>query len=74
MSEWKERLKAFLAAMEYNAVSTSGTVSHEMAIAKAHQEYDKYRLIQDRTFVTDFDMFISGDDEPLLPFDVNHTN
>ena len=42
---------------------------------KAYGEYDKFKVIQDRTFVSDFDKFngesVSGSDTPLLPFDIN---
>jgi hypothetical protein len=33
----------------------AGKISHEMAVARAHGEYDKYRVKQDQTFVSDFD-------------------
>ena len=71
MAEWKERLTTFLASMDYSAISTSGSVSHKMAVDKAHQEYEKYRLIQDRTIQSDFDRYISDDDNLLLPFNIN---
>ncbi|MDE6380418.1 MAG: virulence RhuM family protein [Muribaculaceae bacterium] len=69
MSEWKERLQAFLVTMDYTITPTSGTVTHTQAIEKAHSEYDKYRLIQDKTFITDFDRFLSTSEEDLLPLD-----
>ena len=71
MADWKKRLSTFLASMDYNAISKSGSVSHAMAIEKAHHEYEKYRLIQDRTIESDFDRYISADDNLLLPFDIN---
>lgn len=74
MSEWRERLQTYLVTMDYPVVPTSGTVSHEQAIEKAHSEYDKFRLIQDKTFITDFDRFISDScDDSLLPFDLTPT-
>ena len=69
MSEWKERLQAFLVTMDYTITPTSGTVTHTQAIEKAHSEYDKYRLIQDKTFITDFDRFLSISEEDLPPID-----
>ena len=33
----------------------SGSVSHEQAVQKAHVEYDKFRIIQDREIMSDFD-------------------
>lgn len=74
MSEWSERLQTYLATMDYPVTPSLGTISHKQAIEKAHSEYNKYRLIQDRTFFTDFDRFISeSENDPLLPFDVNPT-
>ena len=35
-------------------------------------EYEKYKLIQDRSYISDFDRFNNGDDDmSLLPFDLN---
>lgn len=74
MSEWRERLQTYLVTMDYPVEPTSGTVSHEQAIEKAHSEYDKFRLIQDKTFITDFDRYISdSSDDSLLPFDLTPT-
>lgn len=74
MGEWKDRLQAYLVPMDYPAIFSPGSVSHEQAIKKAHSEYDKYRLIQDKNFITDFDRFISeANQDGLLPFDINPT-
>ncbi len=72
MEDWRKRLAQFLAAMDYEANASAGTVSQEEARAKAYGEYEKYKLIQDRSYISDFDRFNKGDDEaPLLPFDLN---
>ena len=73
MEEWKDRLQQYLASMDYSVKPTSGNISHEKAIEKAHREYDRFREIQDRTIQSDFDLFIAehGDDIPLLPFDID---
>ncbi|MCM1170123.1 MAG: virulence RhuM family protein [Bacteroides sp.] len=73
MEEWKERLQQYLASMDYSVQPTSGNISHEKAIEKAHREYDRFREIQDRTLPSDFDLFIAehGDDNALLPFDID---
>ena len=74
MAEWRERLQTYLVAMDYPAVLSTGTISHEQAIEKAHSEYAKYRLIQDRMIVSDFDRFLSeSEDDALLPFNLNPT-
>ena len=46
------------AGKEYEVLDDGGKVTHEEAEAKALEEYGKYRLIQDREFLSDFDMFL----------------
>ena len=72
MEDWRKRLDQFLTAMDYEANPSAGTVSQDEARAKAYGEYEKYKLIQDRSYISDFDRFNNGDDDmPLLPFDLN---
>ena len=72
MEDWRKRLAQFIAAMDYEANPSAGTVSQDEARAKAYGEYEKYKLIQDRSYISDFDRFNKGDDDmPLLPFDLN---
>ena len=75
MEDWKHRLEQFLTMNDYKTTESAGTVSQEEAREKAYGEYDKFKVIQDRTFVSDFDKFngesVSGSDTPLLPFDIN---
>ena len=69
MADWKQRLEQFLATMDYQAQDSAGKVSQEEAREKAYGEYEKYKVIQDRSFISDFDRFNNGD--KLLPFDIN---
>ena len=72
MEDWRKRLDQFLTAMDYEANVSAGTVSHEEAKAKAYGEYEKYKIIQDRSYISDFDRFNKDDDDaPLLPFNLN---
>ena len=72
MAEWRERLSLFLATMDYEGNTSPGTVTQEEARAKAYGEYEKYKPIQDRSYISDFDRFSRADDEtPLPPFDLN---
>ena len=73
MEDWKQFLTQSLAAMDYKVQDSAGRVSREKAVGKAYAEYEKYRLIQDRTYVSDFDRFNDGDDDdaPMLPFDLD---
>ena len=52
---------------------SAGKVSQEEAREKAYSEYEKYKVIQDRSYISDFDRFNSGndDDTPLLPFNID---
>jgi hypothetical protein len=55
MADWITRLDAFLQFNEYQILKDAGKVRHEVAIKLAEKEYDKFRVIQDRLFESDFD-------------------
>ena len=55
MKDWVEKLDAFLKFSEYEILTNAGRISHEVAVALAHEEYKKYRVIQDKEYVSDFD-------------------
>jgi hypothetical protein len=55
MSDWAEKLDAFLRFNEYEILDNPGKVSHDVAKELAEKEYDKYRVIQDKEFISDFD-------------------
>ncbi len=55
MSEWAERLDAFLKFNEYEVLKDAGNVSHEVAKNLAEGEYKKFRVVQDREFESDFE-------------------
>ena len=60
--------------MDYELCDTAGKVTQEEARDKAYREYEKYKLIQDKSYISDFDRFNDGNDEtPLRPFDLNPT-
>lgn len=58
MDDWKNHLLKFLSTMDYTVNPTTGSISHDDAIAKAHKEYDRYRLIQDQQEISDFDLYL----------------
>jgi hypothetical protein len=71
MDDWRIFLHQYMETMNYTIGNTAGSVSHEQAIKKAHQEYDRFRLLQDKTEVSDFDKYLSDmKDDSLLPFDI----
>ncbi len=55
MKDWIEKLNAFLKFSEHEILTNAGKISHEVAEALALQEYEKYRVIQDKNYVSDFD-------------------
>ena len=60
MAEWKQVLEQYLKATDADVLPDAGSVSHEEAEAKAYGEYEKFRRIQDKTLLSDFDKFIKG--------------
>lgn len=60
MAEWKEQLERFLGMYNYDILEGGGKISAEEAKEKAYGEYDKFRLIQDREYLSDFDKEIKN--------------
>jgi hypothetical protein len=55
MKDWVEKLDAFLKFNDYEILKDAGQVSHEVAIALAEEEFEKYRIDQDQKYESDFD-------------------
>ena len=55
MEGWKKFLDDFLTLYDYDKLDDAGTISAEQAKEKAYAEYDKFRLIQDKEYLSDFD-------------------
>lgn len=55
MTDWIQKLDAFLQFNEYQILKDAGKVSHAVAVKLAENEYEKFRVIQDRDFESDFD-------------------
>lgn len=55
MSDWVKKLDAFLQFNEYDILKNAGKVSHAVAKKLAEKEYNKFRVIQDRQFESDFE-------------------
>jgi hypothetical protein len=58
MRDWASKLNAFLKFNERDILDNPGKVSHEVANAFAESEFEKYRIVQDRLFESDFDRHI----------------
>lgn len=55
MADWIQKLDAFLQFNEYEILQDSGKISRTIAEKLAYHEYEKFRVIQDRNFESDFD-------------------
>ncbi|MFA5128019.1 MAG: virulence RhuM family protein [Patescibacteria group bacterium] len=55
MKDWVLKLDAFLKFNEKQILSDVGKISHEVAEALALEEYEKFRVVQDRNYISDFD-------------------
>ena len=55
MGDWEKRLDKFLEFDDRNILSDSGKISAELAREHAESEFEKYRVVQDRMFESDFD-------------------
>jgi len=58
MQDWETRLNRFIAATDREILQDAGKVTAEIAQAHAESEFEKYRVVQDRLFVSDFDLMI----------------
>jgi hypothetical protein len=58
MKDWADKLNAFLKFNEREILDHPGKVSHEVAKAFVESEFEKYRIVQDRLFESDFDRHI----------------
>ena len=58
MQDWETRLNRFIAATDREILQDAGKVTAEIAKAHAESEFEKYRIVQDRLFESDFDQMI----------------
>ena len=58
MQDWETRLNRFIAATDREILQDAGKVTAEIAQAHAESEFEKYRIVQDRLFESDFDQMI----------------
>jgi len=55
MQDWEARLNRFIEATDRSVLQDAGRVTAEIAKAHAESEFEKYRIVQDRLFESDFD-------------------
>ena len=59
IKEWKDKLELFLKLNEHNILKDDRTIKREIAESLAISEYEKYRIIQDEKYLSDFDELIN---------------
>ena len=64
MEDWTKRIDAYLTSDERPLLDNAGSVSHEEAVLYAETEFERYRIVQDRLFRSDFDYYLE-----TLPFE-----
>ena len=55
MEDWEERLNGFLTLWDHDVIKDNGKISAEMAKIHAETEFEKYRIVQDKIYISDFD-------------------
>lgn len=58
MEDWEQRLNGFLKLWDRDVLQDNGKISAELAKAKAESEFEKYRIVQDRLYQSDFDKLL----------------
>ncbi len=67
MADWETRLNRFIEMFEYGLLKDAGKVTAEIAKIHALSEFEKYRVIQDKEYVSDFDRFVLENAEKAEP-------
>lgn len=60
MEDWAKRIDAYLSSDERPLLDDAGSVSHDEAVQHAETEFERYRIVQDRLFQSDFDRFMEA--------------
>ncbi len=68
MKDWLKQVEKFMNFTDQQVLRHAGKISHEMAVAKAREEFEKYRVKQDQEYISDFDQafarYLKGGNEP----------
>ncbi len=67
MTDWVQKLDAFLQFNDYEILKNAGKVSHEVAMQLAEKEYSKFRVIQDQSFESDFEKDLKSKIKSIKP-------
>ena len=59
LTTWKNEVENALKVFHYEVLEGKGRISHKQVITKAENEYEKYKVIQDKNYVSDFDRLLN---------------
>lgn len=59
MNDWKNEVETALKVFHYDVLEVKESITHKKSIDKATSEYEKYKVIQDKNYVSDFDKLIN---------------
>ena len=59
MEDWAKRMDILLMADDREILTNTGTITAEIAKAHAESEFERYRIIQDRLYESDYDRFLA---------------
>ena len=59
MNDWKNEVENALSVFHYDILEGNGKISHKQAKEKAESEYEKFKVIQDNNYVSDFDRLLN---------------
>lgn len=65
MEDWEKRLNTFIEMFDYGVLQDAGKVIAAIAKLHAETEFDQYRVIQDKTYVSDFDRYLEELNEKI---------
>ena len=65
MEDWANRIDKYLLADDRDILKDAGKISHDIAEEKALTEFEKYRVIQDKLYKSDFDKLIESSREDV---------
>ncbi|MDO5844340.1 MAG: virulence RhuM family protein [Methanocorpusculum sp.] len=68
MEDWAKRLDIFLLADEHEILKDAGKITAEIAKLRAETEFEKYRIVQDRIFKSDFDKYLEKLEEETIKY------
>lgn len=70
MEDWLKRLDDFLKLTDREILQNADKISHQIALDKAELEFEKYRIVQDQIYLSDFDKYIND----LEKFEIGENN